>query len=174
MRPEPLVSGVGSPPYAVPDEAVVVSVIARIVQDEGVSIATAERWFSELLKFLDTDGEMRRAGNRRPLVPSPAVDAAWHAFILHTQSYADFCERHLGGFAHHRVAPPGASEVDVEPLFQYLLTRVLIAKRHGELDEELWPLTWGDRPASGEYPGEHQADAPSATGDRNDKATQAA
>src|SRR6185369_17776993 len=34
-------------------------------------------------------------------MPSKAVDAYWHAFILDTNSYAEWCERTLGRFLHH-------------------------------------------------------------------------
>ncbi len=32
------------------------------------------------------------------------VDVLWHAFILHTKDYAEFCDRFYGGFLHH--SPP--------------------------------------------------------------------
>lgn len=37
-------------------------------------------------------------------MPSQAVDALWHAFILDTRAYAAFCARALGRFLHHRPA----------------------------------------------------------------------
>lgn len=42
-------------------------------------------------------------------MPSKAVDAAWHAFILSTREYAAFCRRAFGRYLHH--APPGTSKV---------------------------------------------------------------
>lgn len=35
-------------------------------------------------------------------MPSKAVDALWHAFILDTRGYADFCRRAFGRMLHHR------------------------------------------------------------------------
>src|SRR6202035_1672681 len=35
------------------------------------------------------------------LAPSPEVDKGWHAFILHTADYAEFCEHVAGRFIHH-------------------------------------------------------------------------
>ncbi len=32
---------------------------------------------------------------------SAAVDPFWHAHILHTKEYVDFCERLVGGYIHH-------------------------------------------------------------------------
>lgn len=44
--------------------------------------------------------------SRRKFVamPSRAVDAVWHEFILHTQAYRDWCEVALGHFLHHTPA----------------------------------------------------------------------
>lgn len=42
---------------------------------------------------------------RRPVsMPSEAVDALWHQFILYTQSYDEFCKRAFGRFLHHTPA----------------------------------------------------------------------
>jgi hypothetical protein len=37
-------------------------------------------------------------------MPSKAVDAMWHEFILHTQAYQEWCELALGWFLHHTPA----------------------------------------------------------------------
>jgi hypothetical protein len=37
-------------------------------------------------------------------MPSRAVDAMWHEFILHTRAYRDWCELALGRFLHHTPA----------------------------------------------------------------------
>ena len=37
-------------------------------------------------------------------MPSQAVDAMWHEFILHTRAYRDWCELTLGWFLHHTPA----------------------------------------------------------------------
>lgn len=37
-------------------------------------------------------------------MPSKAVDAMWHEFILNTQAYKDWCELALGWFLHHTPA----------------------------------------------------------------------
>ncbi|MEM7078744.1 MAG: hypothetical protein AAF513_08960 [Pseudomonadota bacterium] len=41
------------------------------------------------------------AGKRTLAMPSQAVDVAWHAFILNTGAYAQFCDQALGRFLHH-------------------------------------------------------------------------
>jgi hypothetical protein len=121
------------------DETTSRSVIARIAKDEGVSSQTGERWFAELLKFLDLAAEMSANGDGRPLAPSLPVDAAWHSFVLHTRPYMEFCERRYGEYLHHEVTAPDAS-VGLGAVFEYLRTRVLMEERYGGLDEELWPL----------------------------------
>ena len=42
------------------------------------------------------------------LAPSNVIDGIWHAHILHTKLYADFCSRLQGSFIHHE---PGAGGV---------------------------------------------------------------
>jgi hypothetical protein len=44
-------------------------------------------------------------------MPSKAVDAYWHALILDTKSYAEWCVRTLGRFLHHMPAERLGSEV---------------------------------------------------------------
>ena len=46
----------------------------------------------------------RVANGRFVSMPSQAVDDAWHAFILSTRHYRDFCERAFGRFLHHTPA----------------------------------------------------------------------
>jgi hypothetical protein len=121
------------------DGATARSVVARLEKDEGVAREAAERSVTELLKFLDLAAEMTANGDDRALIPSAKVDAAWHAFILHTRPYTEFCERRYGEYLHHDVTPPKES-VTAREVFEYARTRVLIERRYGDLDEELWPL----------------------------------
>ena len=37
-------------------------------------------------------------------MPSRAVDALWHEFILHTRAYSEWCDITLGRFLHHTPA----------------------------------------------------------------------
>lgn len=45
-----------------------------------------------------------RGKSRFVAMPSQAVDAMWHEFILHTQGYRDWCLLALGRFLHHTPA----------------------------------------------------------------------
>lgn len=46
----------------------------------------------------------RMAGRRMVSMPSQVVDDAWHAFILFTRAYDQFCSRAFGRFLHHTPA----------------------------------------------------------------------
>lgn len=134
----PSASAVSPPPV---DPAVAEAVVARIVEDEGVSPGEARTWFKELLRFLDLGEEHgRHGGERRRLVPSKPVDAAWHAFILHTRAYTEHCLTHYGTYVHHTPFPahlPASEQAGV--CFDHRLTQVLMQRRHGPLDPTLWP-----------------------------------
>lgn len=70
------------------------------------------------------------------LAPSRIVDEGWHALILHTQMYAELCER-LGGegaFVHHS---PGYDPTSYDPPILDR-TRETIAALGWEADAELW------------------------------------
>lgn len=45
-----------------------------------------------------------RSNRKYVAMPSRAVDAMWHEFILHTRSYRDWCALGLGWFLHHTPA----------------------------------------------------------------------
>jgi len=44
------------------------------------------------------------AGRKMVAMPSQVVDDAWHAFILFTRAYQQFCRRAFGRFLHHTPA----------------------------------------------------------------------
>jgi hypothetical protein len=74
----------------------------RVATVDGHDQDTAERIIEQALTFL-------LACARYPdghLSPSEKVDVGWHAFILHTAEYAEFCERVAGRFIHHRPGNP--------------------------------------------------------------------
>lgn len=65
----------------------------------------AERMMGQALVFLKAQASIVRARREgRPwerIVPTSPVDPAWHAFILRSQAYGDFCQEHAGEFIHH-------------------------------------------------------------------------
>lgn len=74
----------------------------RVAAVDGYDHGTAERITEQALAFLVACGRYPDGH----LVPSQPVDAGWHAFILHTAEYADFCHRVAGRFIHHRPSDP--------------------------------------------------------------------
>ena len=104
------------------------AVIERFVREKRVDAETAERWFAEMLRFLDLCAE-----SEAMLSPSIAVDSAWHAFILNTRDYEAYCRERFGRFLHHD--PTG--EPDREA---YSRAYERATQRHGQLDPLVWPV----------------------------------
>ncbi|MFF0220547.1 glycine-rich domain-containing protein [Streptomyces vinaceus] len=57
----------------------------------------ADRGVGQMVAFLAAG-----AYSDTPLSLSPLVDDFWHAFLLHTQAYQDFCSGTIGKFVHHQ------------------------------------------------------------------------
>jgi hypothetical protein len=109
-------------------------VLARYQAELGVDAASARRHWRELVRFLMMVGH---AGKRGYGMYGP-IDKLWHHFVLHTELYQAFCDRHAGRFLHHY--PTGSGRA-VKWLSGYL--RFLIDYRtvFGELPpEDVWPL----------------------------------
>ncbi|MFK3735675.1 glycine-rich domain-containing protein [Streptomyces sp. NPDC088090] len=109
--------------------------VNRIVKDEKIEPALAERIMSDTLGFLDACGNNPGA----PLAPSELVDIGWHTFIVYTEPYADFCQRTAGRFIHHSPADePGKT---YEPKADTRLRAIEAMRRLGYTpDPELWGI----------------------------------
>ena len=66
-----------------------------------VTVAEAELVLRGLRQFFMAHS---RSGHQFVAMPSKAVDAAWHEFILHTHGYAQWCEAAFGKLLHHTPA----------------------------------------------------------------------
>jgi hypothetical protein len=73
------------------------AVIRRIMEEQGVDRDTATAWFDEMLVFLELCAESKEL-----LSPPKQIDAAWHAFILHTRDYEAYCRERFGRVIHHQ------------------------------------------------------------------------
>jgi hypothetical protein len=113
------------------------SVVERIKRENHVRRKTAERWLLEALRFLDACAE-----SPEPISPSKKVDAAWHAFILHTRQYTDWCEKRYGQYIHH--VPSGKPDPR-----SYVRAYRLLTTRHGRLSPRVWPPPRSMRNAGG-------------------------
>jgi uncharacterized membrane protein YgcG len=72
-------------------------VIQRIEREEGVDRETARAWFGEMLVFLDLCAQSDDV-----IAPPKEVDAAWHAFLLHSRDYDAYCRERFGRVIHHQ------------------------------------------------------------------------
>lgn len=61
------------------------------------SLEEAEAVFVECVKFL----AIKAVAPETNPAPSDALDMMWHAFIIQTKEYAEFCEDFAGRFLHH-------------------------------------------------------------------------
>lgn len=66
----------------------------------------AERMMGQALVFLKAQADIIRRYDASPgpwvrLVPTAPVDLGWHAFMLRSKPYAEFCAAHAGRFLHH-------------------------------------------------------------------------
>ncbi|MGW4690226.1 glycine-rich domain-containing protein [Streptomyces sp. NPDC004244] len=70
--------------------------------------------------------------------PSLRVDLFWHAFVLHTKSYADFCKALGSGFIHH-VPDRDSGHDPEEGRAAMRRTAALIREAGFDTDPEFWP-----------------------------------
>jgi hypothetical protein len=103
----------------------------RLMKDEGHDRDHSDRVIEQTLVFLKACAENPGA----TLGPSMAVDAGWHAFVLHTREYASFCARVAGRFIHHDPTTGDSGSGGS-------LRRTVEALRSTgyEVDDELWSL----------------------------------
>lgn len=93
----------------------------------------AHRGIGQMLAFLAAG-----AHSDTPLSPSPLVDDFWHAFLLHTKAYQEFCANRLGTFVHHQ---PGFLDKNEHGGGKALRVRSMdaIAAAGFLVDTEFWP-----------------------------------
>jgi hypothetical protein len=107
-----------------------------VMSDERVERSHAERVIIQTLAFLKACADNPGVN----LSPTRAVDPGWHAFILHTEDYADFCRRTAGRFIHHR---PICND-DIRSGTALARTRQAIRAAGFTLDDELWRVDLAD------------------------------
>ncbi|MGW2600714.1 glycine-rich domain-containing protein [Streptomyces klenkii] len=64
---------------------------------DHITTDMSHRGVGQMLAFVAAS-----AASEKPLSPSPLVDDFWHAFVLRTKAYADFCQDTFGKFVHHQ------------------------------------------------------------------------
>lgn len=91
------------------------------------------------------------AGILKLISPSLRVDLFWHAFVLHTKPYADFCDALGGGFIHH-VPDRNSGHNPEEGRAAMRRTADLIREAGYQTDPEFWPLA-GEAECTQSYAG---------------------
>lgn len=115
-------------------------VVERLVNDRVVdSSARAEQLFTEVKRYLvmsaaTTDATVGMCSAR--------VDEAWHAFILYTHQYANYCRRYFGRYVGH--APKNAPTQTGDGRVRAELGFPEFCGRYEELFDELLPDLWYD------------------------------
>lgn len=122
-------------PITLLDPEVADRLTSRITTDHPeIDQATARRIVGQTAAFIATSG--RQPG--QCLAPSELVDYGWHAFILHTADYAEFCQRVVGRFVHHVPTVEG-EQLPGGPQATRTRTLAAIAAAGYVVDEDLWP-----------------------------------
>lgn len=66
----------------------------------------AKLLFPDLLAWMWLNAFRKTQGRTTYLFgPLLILDKLWHAFILHTQDYYQFCENYFGEYFHHHIEP---------------------------------------------------------------------
>ncbi|HEX4799366.1 MAG TPA: hypothetical protein VFV22_02405 [Candidatus Paceibacterota bacterium] len=76
---------------------------------------------------------------------SDVLDPLWHAHMLFSEEYHQFCVEVVGEFMHHTPLPKedGAMRTKVRSLYDYTLVRLRECFSH--VDERMWPTLPDDR-----------------------------
>ncbi|WP_193368066.1 glycine-rich domain-containing protein [Pelagibius marinus] len=109
-------------------------VLDRFDAEQRLGPIESRRVWRELARFLMMVAHSGR-GDYGMYGP---VDELWHHFVLHTQLYQDFCERHAGKFLHHH---PGRTRQGAGWRARYLQFLIDYKVVFGEAPpDDLWPL----------------------------------
>ena len=109
-------------------------VLDRFDAEQRLGPIECRRVWRELVRFL----MMVAHSGRGDYGMCGPVDELWHHFVLHTQLYQEFCERHAGKFLHHH---PGATRQGAGWRSRYLQFLIDYRDGFGEAPpDDLWPL----------------------------------
>ena len=104
-------------------------VVSRIQKEESVSTDVAEQIMTATCQYLELCAKFPKQSH----VPSKQVDIGWHAFLMYTREYADFCNRLGGHFIHHCPNDDQVvSEADSSQTVAFMLEQGI------EFDPKLW------------------------------------
>lgn len=125
-------------PITLVDPEVTDRLVRRVTTDHpNVDHATARRIVGQAAAFIAASGQQPG----QSLSPSELVDYGWHAFILHTVDYADFCQRVAGQFVHHVPTHDESEQAPGMALAARERTINAIQAAGYTVDAELWHST---------------------------------
>lgn len=101
----------------------------RLVHVEGWAPRAANTVVEQYRNFLFLN---KKYGDTFELPPSREIDEAWHAHILHTERYHEFCERVFGRYLHHRPATVGNIDTKNNLADAFEKTQALYKKEFGD------------------------------------------
>lgn len=109
-------------------------VAARMVKKGLARDATqAEELVTEYLRYMTIVSE----NQGQIFAPSDAVDEVWHTHLLFTADYAEFCEKVVGTFLHHR---PATDRGLMQPCYHQTV-HALHARFGDEINGAYWDLS---------------------------------
>ncbi len=86
------------------------AVIKRLVKIDKWPLSQAKEACAQYRNFLFLK---KKYGHAYELPPSYDIDEVWHAHVLHTRDYMDFCSSVFGAFLHHN---PHTDDADPESM----------------------------------------------------------
>lgn len=108
------------------DEGLFGRLVERVAGEHGLDRGLAGRVVDQAAVFVAA------CGTRPGLRPSRLVDVGWHAMVLHTREYAEFCDRVAGRMVHHCPDAPGVVSGGVEASVRAVEAAGFV------VDRELW------------------------------------
>jgi len=105
------------------------AVVERLIHVDGWSKKSANQAIIQYRNFLFLK---KKYGHQHTLPPSYEIDEVWHAHVLHTKDYFNFCEAVFGEYLHHHPhsTQEASSIQELESLFK--ITQMLHQKEFGE------------------------------------------
>lgn len=113
--------------------------IEKLLKERLVdSAAEGEALFTEVKRYMVLVGADESLGWD---MHSLRVDDAWHQFILFTQQYTAYCQRHFGRYVHH--SPSNAPEME-GAMVRESASFALFCERYEQLFGLPLPAIWDD------------------------------
>jgi hypothetical protein len=108
MAERPAKAANAKDPRELVDPEVFDKLVGYVMEHESVTRPYAEGMIGQTLVFLKAVADNPRVR----LAMDETVDPGWHAFILHSVEYTEFCDRLAGRYLHHVPPPPGVAMDD--------------------------------------------------------------